>query len=989
MTQIIEESTNLGLAKKTRSQSQDKDAIDIISEFVDLGLPSGNLWCKHNVGATHEEETGDFLSFNDANSLEFDIEGEQIPSIEDCRELFERCMWQPDKVNGVKGIRMISRINNSDSIFFPFTGDKGDKSAGGKTKLQRTNSSMLWSSTPAEFSDLGGNLMKVTEKGLDPGAWSSKLLLIQARTIIKKRVNESNLGLAKKTRGKYEDPDLDKTLGKVSGIMIKKISLLSMFLRLIDRCDKLGIKIESTLKSSSGLRPGQIQVGPLRNNTQIIPWIKFCIAKKTEERSPNLMWANKTIATKYCCLEIYSANDYTGYSVGIVFTTDKDYINSDKTGTSKSSRFSRGPVMHDSVLNNPDSVLGAVKNANVMFLPNWVYVPTESGLEDLVNLISELVEVSKAAEAKYEKTRMTETSIFSLIEKKLPPERTVQYGVDTHGFHHQGFYHYKFKDAIFEERKYNGIDLDVKLDESRTNLGLAKKSREAYQQDNRDVDQITEDMAKMSFEDFYEEAKKEAEEFKKTCADSPWETKKPFKVITSLEEYRPDDRMQNNLFLNLYPWGCIEMCTQHNPFEELRDKFRMVFEPVGEPLQAAIGEYREECMTSEHFNGGIDGIRESEIEGLSSDRRVWYPFNIENLVRAFKWLSMKVEEYVNKLSLEESNLGLAKKTRDDASDRDADVEDIAVLDWDRFFKLVSDKLEKLGFSFYSVNDSGSDWFVEFESYVHGKPIDRVCIIMRLDERGEPKRFSPRAHKFNDEFGSSGWVAMRHPNESEFTVEMTPRNIDKMCKWIESKCPYETSEIFEVNESRTNLGLSKKVSSEHSQDVGDKVEEIGHMSFMDFLYACYDRVKELDSELGGENKTYEMRMYPSGDNGEDDPDPENRKYGKDHNWIALGLYVPNNPKIRSIRLTVIINSEYPFQEHLKERFHANVGWTIHEDTNTYCNMTDHFKIYNDKNGVEDKNNSDAVYYPFSYHYLDELVKWFKSEARRFGIVSCKR
>lgn len=967
MTHIIEESTNLGLAKKSRNQAQDKDAIDIISEFVDLGLPSGNLWCKHNVGATHEEETGDFLSFNDANSLEFGVEGEQIPSENDQRELFERCYWQPDNVNGVNGVRILSR-NNRESIFFPMTGDKLNSGS----DPQRTHRSMLWSSSKQY--NLGGKILVITDKGLQPGKWTGNQYLLQVRTVIKKKVNESDLGLAKKTRGKYEGPDLDKTLDKVSGIMVKKISLLSMFLRLIDRCDKLGIKIESTLKSSSGLRPGQLQVGPLRNNSQI-PWVKFCIAKKVEERSPNLMWANKTIATKYCCLEIYSANDFTGYSVGIVFTTDKDYVNSNKIGTSKSSRFSRGPVMYDSVLNNPNSVYGAVKDDSVMFLPNWVYVPTETGLEDLVNLISELVEVSKAAEAKYEKTRMTESSIFSLIEKSLPSERIVQYWIDVNGFQHQGFYHYKFKDVILEERKYNGIDLDVKLDESRTNLGLAKKSREAYQQDNRDVDQITEDMAKMSFEDFYEEAKKEAEEFKKTCADSPWETKKSFKIITSLEEYRPDDRMQNNLFLNLYPWGCIEMCTQHNPFEELRDKFRMVFEPVGEPLQAAIGEYREECMTSEHFNGGIDGIRESEIEGLSSDRRVWYPFNIENLVRAFKWLSMKVEEYVNKISLEESNLGLAKKTRDDASDRDADVEDIAVLDWDRFFKLVSDKLEKLGFFFDSVSDNVSDWFVHFESYVHGKPIDMVCIIMRLDERGEPKRFSPRAHKFNDEFGAREWVAMRHPNETEFTVEMTPRNIDKMCKWIESRCPYETSEIFEVNESRTGLGLSKRVTDNtRESNIEDKAEEIGTMSFMEFWDEAWKMLNDIAKEYNPEY-IRELKRYPTPEEDNEDSDPLNRKYGRDRNWLGLSILVPGTSRLR---FCIHMNSSEPQLDMPSLKFKADVSWTEYPEKYVYVNREESFKDWDDDTREKDKYQTYTWWYGYSYKVLDSLKKWIKDK-----------
>ena len=34
-------------------------------EWVDLGLPSGLLWCSHNVGATNPEEYGDYYAWGE------------------------------------------------------------------------------------------------------------------------------------------------------------------------------------------------------------------------------------------------------------------------------------------------------------------------------------------------------------------------------------------------------------------------------------------------------------------------------------------------------------------------------------------------------------------------------------------------------------------------------------------------------------------------------------------------------------------------------------------------------------------------------------------------------------------------------------------------------------------------------------------------------------------------------------------------------------
>lgn len=133
---------------------------------VDLGLPSGTLWCDRNVGAKSPEDYGAFFSwgnvephfpnkenmdwgdddyafdykFNSENykqtpgyKLEGDIDLEhdaarvnigepwQMPTSEQMQELFDNCTWTRKTVNGVNGYLVTSKINGN-SIFFACSG---------------------------------------------------------------------------------------------------------------------------------------------------------------------------------------------------------------------------------------------------------------------------------------------------------------------------------------------------------------------------------------------------------------------------------------------------------------------------------------------------------------------------------------------------------------------------------------------------------------------------------------------------------------------------------------------------------------------------------------------------------------------------------------------------------------------------------------------------------------------------------------------------
>ena len=123
---------------------------------VDLGLPSGVLWCEHNVGASRPEDAGLYFSWgnitghaagsgynfsaeNYAASAGGSLAGDipvsdaydmahhnmgglwRLPRHSEFFELFSNCTTEIIEQDGIKGIRYTSNINGN-SIFFPLTG---------------------------------------------------------------------------------------------------------------------------------------------------------------------------------------------------------------------------------------------------------------------------------------------------------------------------------------------------------------------------------------------------------------------------------------------------------------------------------------------------------------------------------------------------------------------------------------------------------------------------------------------------------------------------------------------------------------------------------------------------------------------------------------------------------------------------------------------------------------------------------------------------
>lgn len=120
-------------------------------EAIDLGLPSGTLWASYNVGATKQEEYGDYYAwgeteikeiFNEDNYLyrdsdiginiagtDYDVAhlkwggSWQMPSRRQLQELFRCCSSEGTSINGVNGKLLTGP--NGNSIFMPFGGQMG------------------------------------------------------------------------------------------------------------------------------------------------------------------------------------------------------------------------------------------------------------------------------------------------------------------------------------------------------------------------------------------------------------------------------------------------------------------------------------------------------------------------------------------------------------------------------------------------------------------------------------------------------------------------------------------------------------------------------------------------------------------------------------------------------------------------------------------------------------------------------------------------
>lgn len=142
------------------AEAQDAIGIEASFEFVDLGLPSGTLWARCNIGATNPEDHGQYFSRANVVGHEigdgymFTVENYQqssgytqrakiipldaaydaamalmdsdwqIPSIDQYQELYNNTTQEHTTINGISGLLLTSTVDGYEdkSIFLPAGG---------------------------------------------------------------------------------------------------------------------------------------------------------------------------------------------------------------------------------------------------------------------------------------------------------------------------------------------------------------------------------------------------------------------------------------------------------------------------------------------------------------------------------------------------------------------------------------------------------------------------------------------------------------------------------------------------------------------------------------------------------------------------------------------------------------------------------------------------------------------------------------------------
>jgi hypothetical protein len=178
--------------------------------FVDLALPSGLLWCEHNVGASTPYEHGLYFSwgnvighaegsgydFSDAVYAQtpgatltgniptngtYDLARHnmgapcRLPTVGEFQELNSNCDSEWTDEDGVAGRRFTSRINGN-SIFFPASGVYG-----GTSLYDRGSGGLYWSSS--YMSETYACLLSFNSGGVNPANNDNRRYGFTARAV--------------------------------------------------------------------------------------------------------------------------------------------------------------------------------------------------------------------------------------------------------------------------------------------------------------------------------------------------------------------------------------------------------------------------------------------------------------------------------------------------------------------------------------------------------------------------------------------------------------------------------------------------------------------------------------------------------------------------------------------------------------------------------------------------------------------------------------
>lgn len=233
--EALNESSSLGLNSKVKKKFDKVDAIDNLEfEFVDLGLPSGYMWAKYNVGSSDVNDAGSLLNHSEAVDAAFENKL-KLPTTEDFNELKKYCHleWVEATYSNtsISGLELTSLINGN-KIFFPAGGHYDNKY---NTQVEHLNKfCYYWTQTksdtemPGEYfmSLVIGNSSIKNDSDIYHSFWHSKSSDTLSVRLISSRpqINEMNgfsLGLAKRVSREYDKKTEDDVVKEISYIQFE------------------------------------------------------------------------------------------------------------------------------------------------------------------------------------------------------------------------------------------------------------------------------------------------------------------------------------------------------------------------------------------------------------------------------------------------------------------------------------------------------------------------------------------------------------------------------------------------------------------------------------------------------------------------------------------------------------------------------------------------------------------------------------------------
>ena len=290
-SKAIDESASLGLNKHVQKKFQDVDAIENINDYVDLGLPSGTLWCRHNYGVEKEYEYGDLYSFKEAQSL-----GISLPTKDDFIELRKNCTHKPTSVNGVNGMLFTSK-SNGETVFFPAAGFQFYKSVSSCGDEGR-----YWSSEELKddsFSYSTDGYAMVFDTHVNPSGAYLKSIAYSLREVQKSMRESSSLGLNKHIQKKFNDSNPEGMTEEIGNLIYMRAQdFFDGLQRLIDKdpvCSRFGLKIRDIERKS------YYQVNAVINNDEYeeIAVIKVLETSKIADNPLFLLTFNGKYPTRF------------------------------------------------------------------------------------------------------------------------------------------------------------------------------------------------------------------------------------------------------------------------------------------------------------------------------------------------------------------------------------------------------------------------------------------------------------------------------------------------------------------------------------------------------------------------------------------------------------------------------------------------------------------------------------------------------------------